>query len=189
MDSRAPLQPKHCRFLYRMMSENLKVVLNIETGVRLKSAVDDSLFYCWLLGWEHNCLSSGYLRRVDQPACSIKSGEGGGNWKMATELCGPTILGLRRHITEVVLAALWLGQISSRLHLIFTSERGELSWWHICFRHREAHSCLFSLLTSQMMLTLKQPDGLASFARNQKPRDPDSKRLKKRGGGESREMH
>lgn len=135
-----------------------------------------------------SCVSE-YLRRTDRPACSLKSG-GRGDSKMAAELCGLTNLGLKRHITELVLAALWLGQISSRLRLIFTSERGELSWWHICFRHREARSCLFSPLTSQMMLTLKQPDGLASFARNQKPRDPDSKRLKKRrGGGESREMH
>lgn len=67
------------------------------------------------------------------------------------------------------------------LRLSCASVWGEPSWWHICFRHREAHSCLFSPLTSQMMLMLKQPDGLASFARNQKPRDPDSKWLKKWG--------
>lgn len=71
--------------------------------------------------------------------------------------------------------------LAHTLRLSCASARGEPSWWHICFRHREAHSCLFSPLTSQMMLMLKQPDGLASFARNQKPRDPDSKWLKKWG--------
>lgn len=80
------------------------------------------------------------------------------------------------HITGFVLASR-----EHTLRLGCASARGEPSWWHICFRHREAHSCLFSLLTSQMMLMLKQPDGLALFARNQKPRDPDSKWRKKWG--------
>ena len=40
-----------------------------------------------------------------------------------------------------------------------------------------------------MMLMLKQPDGLASFAQGQKRHDTDCIRLEKMGGGGRQEMH
>lgn len=106
------------------MSENLKVVLNIETGVRLNSAVDDFLFAADYQGGigENHCPLCTWIFEANGPTSMLikEWGEWGqGDSKMAAELWGLTNLGLKHHITELVLAALWLGQISSRLRLVF----------------------------------------------------------------------
>lgn len=62
-----------------MMSENLKVVLNIETGVGLNSAVDDSLFTADYQGGigENNCLFCTCIFEANGPNCVLIKERGG----------------------------------------------------------------------------------------------------------------
>lgn len=130
-----------------------------------------------------------YLRRLDQPACSLKSG-GRGDSKMAAKLWGLTNLGLKHHITELVLAALWLGQISSRLRLIFyIRARGAFMVTHMFQRPWGTQLLVFSAHITDDV-DAKAAGWFSIICLEPKaPVTLITSDWRSRGGGESREMH